>query len=63
VTESIAAFKKWANNSINPNNELLDAINMEPDQVASMIEVTIKIASYYNMIEAKAKRIRRGTVT
>jgi len=26
-----------------------------------MIEVTIKIASYYNMIEAKAKHIRRGT--
>jgi hypothetical protein len=36
---------------------------MEPDQVASMIEITIKITSYYNMIEAKAKRIRRGTIT
>ena len=60
MTESIARFKKWANESIDPRNELLDAINMEEDEVPSMIEVTIKIASYYNMIEAKAKRIRRG---
>ena len=63
MTESLVPFKKWVTTNVDPNNELLDAVNMEPDQVESMIEVTIKIASYYNVIEAKAKRIRRGTVT
>ena len=63
MTESLVPFKKWVEMNVDPNNELHDAVNMEPDQVASMIEVTIKIASYNNFIEAKAKRIRRGTIT
>lgn len=61
-TTSFVPVKEWAKQYIDPNNELLDAVLMEPDTM-SEIEVTMKIAAYGNMLEAKAKRVRKGTAT
>jgi hypothetical protein len=61
-TTSFVAVKDWAKKYISPENELRDAILMEAD-VMPTIEVTMKTAAYNNMLEANAKRIRRGNVT
>jgi len=54
--------KEWAKKYISLENELRDAILMEPDSM-SRIEVGMKIAAYNNMLKAKARRMKRGTVT
>ena len=62
MTESFLPIKEWAKTYIDPSNELRDAILMERDNMET-IEITIKIAAYNNMLEAKAQRIRKGNTT
>ena len=59
ATTSFVAVKDWAKRYISPENELRDAILMEADTMPT-IEVGMKIAAYYNMLEAKARRMRKG---
>ena len=59
---SFVPVKDWARKNIDPNNELQDAILNEPDSMPE-IEATMKIAAYHNMLEAKARRVRKGLTT
>jgi hypothetical protein len=56
---SFVPVKEWARKYISPDNELQDAILTERDTM-SRIEVGMKIAAYNNMLEAKARRIKKG---
>lgn len=56
---SFVPVKDWAKKYISPDNELRDAILMERDTM-SRIEVGMKIAAYHNILEAKARRIKKG---
>jgi hypothetical protein len=59
---SFVPVKDWAKKYISPDNELRDAILMERDNM-SRIEVSMKIAAYNNMLESKARRLRKGITT
>jgi len=59
---SFVPVKEWAKKYISPDNELRDAILMEQDTM-SRIEVSMKIAAYNNMLEAKARRMKTGNIT
>jgi len=56
---SFLPVKDWAKKYISPDNELRDAILMERDSM-SRIKVSMKIAAYNNMLEAKARRMKKG---
>jgi hypothetical protein len=58
-TTSFVAIKDWAKRYISPENELRDAILMEADTMPT-IEVGMKIAAYNNLLEAKARRMKKG---
>jgi hypothetical protein len=60
VEASFVAVKDWAEKYISPDNELRDAILMERDSM-SRIEVGMKIAAFNNMLEAKARRVKKET--
>ena len=58
-TTSFVPVEGWAKKHISPDNELRDAILMERDSM-SRIKVSMKIAAYNNMLEAKARRMKKG---
>lgn len=59
---SFVPVNEWAKKYISLDNELRDAILMERDSM-SRIEVGMKIAAYNNMLDAKARRMKRGNIT
>lgn len=59
---SFVPVKDWAKKYISPDNELRDAILMEPDTM-SRIEVGMKIDAYNKMLDAKARRMKKATAT